>query len=118
MKQFLFIAIGVLLCTACGESTKTSFFVQGNCLDCKPIIESKIQELPGIDSVGWDFESSMLTVKYFASEIAPDMLQQELAKAGFDTQFYPAEAEARKALPSCCQQEIDRKLKRDEPAFH
>lgn len=109
--------MGVLLLVGCAESTKTHFFVQGNCEACKEIIEEKINSLEGIDSVGWDYESSILFVKYFASKVAPDQLQQSLSEAGFNTQFYPADEAAKAKLPACCQEEINRKLKRIEPEF-
>lgn len=118
MKQLLIIVMGVFLLMGCAVSTETHFFVQGNCEDCKEIIEAKVNSLEGIDSVGWDFESSILFVKYFASEVAPEKLQQAVSEVGFDTQFYPANADARAKLPVCCQQPIDRKLKRIEPKLN
>jgi copper chaperone CopZ len=117
MKQIVIIVLGLFLLTSCAESTKTRFYVEGNCMECKEIIEAKVNEIQGIDSVGWDFESSLLIVKYFASKVAPDMIQQHVAKAGFDTQFYPADTDARNQLPACCQEPINRKLKRYEPEF-
>jgi mercuric ion binding protein len=106
--------VGAASCT--GKTQRVIFFTQGNCEACKPLIEQSLQDLAGVDSVGWDFESSLTTVKYLPHQVSPDQLQQQLARTGFETQFYPADAEAQSKLPACCQESINRKLKERKPA--
>ncbi len=104
----------MVLASCGGNWQKAQFFAQGNCEACKALIEASLDDQPGIDSVGWDFASSLITVKYDPAKTTPDHLQQAIAKKGFETQFYPADAAAQKALPACCQEAINRKLKSNQ----
>ena len=112
------MALLLLGLIACQEPTRVSFFTQANCEECNGLIQAELKKLPGVDSVGWDFETSLTTVKYFPDKISEDQLQEALSKTGFETQFYPADDSAQALLPECCRQPIDRKLKRVEPIIH
>ncbi|MEM6265176.1 MAG: heavy metal-associated domain-containing protein [Bacteroidota bacterium] len=118
-ETYVIFLIGSILLaltiTSCGEPKKNRFFVEGNCQECGPLIEKVLSSQPGVDSAGWNMKSSLVVVKFFPQETNPDQLQQALSKAGFNTQFYPGDEEAREALPICCQQRIDRSLERYEP---
>ena len=115
MKHSLIGAILLLILSACGNTQRTAFYVEGNCDACKSIIENTLDDARGVDSAGWDAASSIATVKYNDGRTTVDEIQQLLASKGFETQFFPADAAARKQLPACCQQPITRRLKEIAP---
>lgn len=109
----LLLSISLLALVSCqGPQTKTYFFTQGNCTECKVLIEDLLRDATGVDSVGWDMDMSLTVVKYRPRKTNPDRLQKILSSGGFMTQFYPADSLAAKQIPACCSKPIERKLKR------
>lgn len=104
-----------LLLMSCTEPQETLFFTEGNCEACGPLIERALEAVDGVKSATWDYGSSFTTVQYYPDEVSEETLQQALADAGFATGFYQPDTAARKALPACCQEPIDRKLQPAQP---
>gem|GEM_PF-3402759 len=106
MKHW-WIIIGLFFLVSCGKELKKSrFFTEGSCELCKNLIEKAALELPGVEKATWNFDDSHLTVHYDSTVINIDLLQQGMARSGFETQFYPADAVAREDLPKCCKERI------------
>ncbi len=78
------------------------FKVSGNCEMCKERIEYAV-DVKGVKSANWDQESKMITVVYDKSKITEDKIHQLIAKAGYETSKTPADQDAYKGLPGCCQ---------------
>ena len=110
---FLLGGVGTLSCQ--GPREQARFFVEGNCLECKVLIERAALAQEGVASANWEEENSQLEVSYHSSKINLDRIQEAVAQAGFSTQYFPADPEARKQLPLCCQEIIQRKLTPDSP---
>jgi len=110
MKKFPLLLLLLTLLAACGPRQRARFFVQGNCPECGPLIEKTLRELPGVDSAGWSFAQSTAVVKYRANKVDMDKLQEALSKAGFETQFFPAEPAAQALLPACCREALSRRI--------
>lgn len=85
-----------------GAITKTTIAVAGNCETCKATIE-KAAKVKGVKNVNWSEETKMLTVEYAPAKISIDQIQQNIAKAGYDTPKYKAIIEDYNNLPKCCQ---------------
>lgn len=106
--------LSLLALMACGGAqTEGRFFVEGACEACKTIIESSLANTKGIAASQWDTKTSILSVSYDVNQLSEDDIQLILSDAGFNTQFFDANAEARAQLPACCRQLIDKKLERD-----
>lgn len=117
-KSALYTIIVLGLLSACGgKTTKAWFFTQGNCPECEEHIVEALQSQAGVDSVGWDYEMGLTVVKFDIKGTNPDRLQRALAIKGFTTQYYPGDTIAAKALPACCREAVQRKLKRREIAI-
>jgi copper chaperone CopZ len=114
MRSFLFFLLLSAL-ISCQAPVETTFFVEGACEACQPLIEQAVEGVDGVKTASWDYETSLLTVVYQPGEAGEEPLQQAIAAAGFETQFYPADPAARSQLPACCQEAIDRRLRRIEP---
>lgn len=110
MKKTPILLFLLSLLAACGSPQRTSFFVQGNCPECGPLIEKTLRELPGVDSAGWSYERSAAVVKFRGNKVDVDKLQEALSKAGFETQFFPAEPAAQALLPACCREALSRRI--------
>lgn len=111
LAELLFL---LAFCSCKGPTKKYAFFTQGNCAECEAIIINSLKETTGIDSVGWDMDMGLTVVKFYPEKISPEAIQQQLASKGFRTQYYPEDTLAAKALPACCREAVDRKLKRRE----
>jgi copper chaperone CopZ len=84
-----------------GETTKTSFKVWGNCDQCKKRIE-KAAKTEGVKSAVWDEESKLITVVFRPDKTSVDKIQQNIAKAGHDTEKIKADDKDYNNLPQCC----------------
>lgn len=82
--------------------TKASFIVYGNCGMCKSKIETAAK-VKGVANVTWSEETHILTVAYAPAKITLDEIQQNIAKAGYDTDKFKANDKDYKNLHQCCQ---------------
>jgi len=85
-------------------STTESIQVSGNCGMCKKAIEGAAKGA-GASTASWDEKTKMLAVSYEGSRTSNLLIQQAVAKAGYDTRDVKATTADYKALPSCCQYE-------------
>ena len=99
-----FLTLYTTLTFAKDETTKASFKVNGNCESCKKRIE-KAAKTEGVKSAVWNIDTQILTVTFAPAKISVDLIQQNIAKAGHDTEKYKAEESIYKNLPQCCQYE-------------
>ncbi|MEO1585712.1 MAG: heavy-metal-associated domain-containing protein [Bacteroidota bacterium] len=98
--------------TGCTDNRiQTSFFTQGNCEACKPIIEEAVKKIRGVKEAEWIYESSVTVVVYDTSAVDFKKIQEAVSKVGFETAYFPADAEAKKTLPACCQEATAREIK-------
>lgn len=105
------ISLAILyLCLSCADMQQAHFFVQGNCEECKQLIEAYAAQLKGVESATWNYEQSQLHIQYNARATSVDEVQQAIAEQGYETQFFPANPEAKVQLPACCQESINRQL--------
>lgn len=106
----LFI-LSLLLLTSCTDNrVKTRFFTQGACADCQNFIEDILSSQKGVDSVRWNYQTSMAEVVFDTTRTSESELQQALAKGGFSTAFYEADSANFGNLPECCRSSSSRKL--------
>ena len=112
MRSCYIALFSLLLLIGCGGPVEeVTFFTEGNCEECKALIEGAVEDLSGVKSVSWNFETSLTTIAYSSGRINEDAIQEAIANQGFETQYYPANEEARANLPECCRQAIERELK-------
>lgn len=111
MRPLLFLFLLTSLLTACiGELRTTTFFTEGTCEACEPLIKEAALAIKGVKTVKWDPETSQATVEFYPGATSPDQIQEAIAARGFETQFYPGNEDARLSLPACCRKRIERKL--------
>ena len=82
--------------------TKTSFKVNGICDMCKSRIE-KAAKTEGVKNAVWNEETHILTIAFLPAKTSIDQIQQNIAKAGYDTPKFKAIETDYKKLPQCCQ---------------
>ena len=80
-----------------------TFKVYGECGMCKKRIEKAATTVEGVQSVSWNEDTQMLTLKYdlFKKE-AVENVQKKIASVGHDTEKYKADDAAYANLPTCC----------------
>ncbi len=85
---------------------KDTIKVWGNCGMCKSKIE-KAAKAAGATFASWNEDSKLLKVSYNPAKSSSEKIQQSIARTGYDTQDFLADAKAYKKLDACCQ--YDRK---------
>ncbi len=88
------------------NATTDNIPVSGNCGMCKKKIEGAAKEA-GATSANWSEKTKVLTVSYDGGKTSNMLIQQAVAKSGYDTRDVKATNDQYKALPECCQ--YDRK---------
>jgi len=88
------------------NATTDNIPVSGNCGMCKKKIEGAAKEA-GATSAAWNEKTKLLAVSYDGSKTSNMLIQQAVAKSGYDTRDVKATTDAYKSLPDCCQ--YDRK---------
>ncbi|MFM2326394.1 MAG: hypothetical protein RIR31_596 [Bacteroidota bacterium] len=86
---------------------KETIKVWGNCGMCKTNIE-KAAKKAGVTAANWNEESKELIVSYASNKTSSVKIQQQIAKAGYDTEGFTANDKAYNNLHSCCK--YDRKM--------
>lgn len=88
------------------EEMTITFPVLGNCYLCKIRIEAAVNELPGIDTVNWNYVSKVTTVTFNDEEVDAYMMMHAIAHVGHDTEWFPASDSAYQTLVgTCCEYE-------------
>ncbi len=84
--------------------TSQTIKVWGNCGMCKTKIE-KAARTAGAAKASWNEETKELKVTYSSRRSSGAKIQQAVAKAGYDTEEYTADAAVYQKLHACCQYE-------------
>lgn len=99
-----FLVLSLVTIMGCKAPTEASFFVSGSCEECADLIEEALESISDVEFVSWSEGSSSVTVLFNGTEVHMETIQQAIAAAGFDTQYFPANAEMQAQLPECCRQ--------------
>ncbi len=78
-----------------------SFFVKGNCGECKERIESAVLEM-GVQSAQWSPLTQKLDVDFGNSNLTAEALLKKIAEVGHDNEMFKAESSTYNKLPKCC----------------
>jgi mercuric ion binding protein len=109
MQKYLLLLLPLFL--ACqGDLSQQKFFVEGNCQECKSLIENGVLGLDGVKEADWDPERSFLSVKFAPGDISLEEIQEAVAGLGFNTQFFDGDPAQRSLLPTCCTEPIQQKI--------
>ncbi len=81
--------------------------VSGNCGMCRSHIVKAAKE-GGASFAEWNKDTKILSVKYDASKTSNMKIQEQVAKAGYDTKDLKGDDKAYEALDECCK--YDRKV--------
>ncbi|MEO0470085.1 MAG: heavy-metal-associated domain-containing protein [Bacteroidota bacterium] len=110
--RYAWFILSMLLLYSCESPEKTmSFFVEGNCETCQSYIQQSALEVAGVNTAQWQYDKSELTIHFNPDKTDAESVMLALSEAGFNSQFFDADPAARKSLPACCQEAIDRALK-------
>ncbi|HSG67382.1 MAG TPA: T9SS type A sorting domain-containing protein [Bacteroidales bacterium] len=83
-----------------------TFPTLGNCYLCQLRIEAAVNDLAGIDTVSWNYETKITTVTYNDQVTDPFIIMDAIARVGHDTEWFPAPDSAYNALiGTCCEYE-------------
>ena len=75
------------------------------CDMCQTTIQTEMLYVKGVQAVKVNLETNTIHVDYKANRTDPDKLRQAISKLGYMADNVMPDAEARKALPDCCQKE-------------
>lgn len=81
--------------------TQQSFFVKGNCGQCKQRIEATALEM-GATAANWQVNTQTLTVDFGNSSLTKEELLKKIAEVGHDNELFKTSAETYSNLPKCC----------------
>jgi hypothetical protein len=106
--SFIFVLGSALTLSAQVEGNKVnqtvSFKVYGVCGQCKERIESAAMDGKGVKKAEWDIQSDIL-VLVGSSKMDKMKVAKTISKAGYKTEFSPADKKGFDKLPACCQYE-------------
>lgn len=82
------------------------FVTLGNCYSCTVRIEEATQNIAGLDSAYYDYETDITTVKFDDEKITINKIMQIVANCGHDTEWYRAPNGAYiQLIGTCCEYE-------------
>ena len=82
------------------------FPVLGNCYLCQLRIEEAVNNLDGIESVNWSYDTKITTVTYDDGVTDAYEMMHAISAVGHDTEWYPAPDSAYYTLVgTCCEYE-------------
>lgn len=106
IKSITGIFMILALCSFTGKETKTIEIKTSTVCDmCKDKIERELVFEAGIKSVKVDLKALTVTVKFRIDKTNPEAIRKAIAKLGYWADEVPANEEAFKNLPECCQKE-------------
>lgn len=82
-------------------NAEKSFFVKGNCDQCKERIETAAKSAGAI-SARWDAQLQKVFLDFDSSKITAEQILKKIADVGHDNEMYKAPDDVYKNLPSCC----------------
>jgi mercuric ion binding protein len=104
--SFIFVLGSALTASAQTDSNANnqtvSFKVYGVCGECKERIESAALDAKGVKKAEWDVQSDIL-VLVGSSKMDKMKVAKVISKAGYKSEFSPADKKGYDKLPACCQ---------------
>ena len=111
------IGLFALCLMSCQSSlTEAAFFTEGSCAACAARVEKALSNHPGLEQMRWDQENQMTLVLYHADKTSLEDLQQKVADAGFNTQYFDANPASRDTLLACCEVPSERRSLPSHPS--
>lgn len=106
LKNIMAAGTMFLLLSFTGKETKTVEIKSTTVCDmCKDKIERELVFETGIKSAKVNLTTNIITVKYRTDKTNPEAIRKAIAKLGYWADDVPANEEAFKKLPACCQKE-------------
>ena len=106
LKLSLFVLVGFFMFSFTGKEVKTMEIKTTTvCEMCKERIERELVFTKGVKEVKVDLEKNIITVKYRTDKVSPENIRKAVSKMGYWADDVPADEEAFKKLPECCQKE-------------
>lgn len=94
--------IGFTASAQSSNISKTSFFVDGVCGQCKTRIENAALRTKGVKTAEWDKVSKQLTVEYNEKKADVESIKLAVAAKGHDSETTKADTTSYSQLPNCC----------------
>lgn len=101
----LFMLIGSATVSAQDKTATITIKTSTMCEMCKEKIERNLIFEKGVKTVVVDFKNKIVTVSYRTDKTTPEKIKAALVKLGYRADELPANPEAFKKLPACCQEE-------------
>ena len=100
---FVTLAAFCAISAAAQTSVKTeTFVVKGNCDDCKDRIENAA-DIKGVKVVKWDTDTKVASATFDSDKTSLKLIQEAIAKSGYDAGPVKGNDKAYSKLPKCCQ---------------
>ncbi len=96
------LALMAFSCQQSDSSSKTAFYVRGNCGMCEERIEKAAMDVEGVSKADWDVKTKELAVAYDSTKTTELNIQKAVANAGHETKTEPSPQAVHDALPECC----------------
>lgn len=85
------------------KNAKYIIEVKGICDDCEKRIENAAFSVAGVKSAEWNSEDNSLKLILNEQKTSLEMVQMQIAKAGYDSPNFKALDSDYQNLPKCCQ---------------
>ncbi len=112
MKSLFMLIIGGLMAIqiqaqppATKKTEEVKITTSAQCDMCKERIEKALYKVKGVISASLDVESKVVTVVYRPNKTDIQALRKAINDAGYDADDSPANNNAYKNLPECCQKD-------------
>jgi copper chaperone CopZ len=100
----VFAVLSVLSASVNAKIQTYKFVTLGNCYSCTMRIEEATQNIAGLDSAYYDYDTDITTVKFDDEIITINQIMHIVANCGHDTEWYPAPDGAYfQLVGTCCE---------------
>jgi copper chaperone CopZ len=107
MFKYIFSVVAVLSVFSASVNAKIQtykFVTSGNCYSCTLRIDEATQNIAGLDSAYYDYDTDITTAKFDDEQITIHQVMQIVANCGHDTEWYPAPDGAFfQLIGTCCE---------------
>lgn len=105
MKNLILITITMLFFTSLAFSQTKTVDIKSpiQCEMCSQNIYDGLSSLKGVKAIKIDLEGQLIEVKYNSKKVDVKMIEESIAKIGYDANDTPAIKESYSNLPYCCQ---------------
>ncbi len=109
--SFVFLMMSFLV-FAQKTVTRETFWVNGNCGECKERIENSAKK-SGAKHATWSSDSHELVLEYNPAKVTTDAILKKIAEVGHSNEKYKTTDDVYNALPECCK--YDREEEKPQP---